>query len=368
MWGYSKKLTRDVARWREAGWLTADGEANILADIAKGGRDVGLATSLGILASVLLGFAVISFVAAHWQDMPRGLRLGMLLALLWGGYGAAGAFASRESRGFSDAAILFANAVYGASIALISQMYHIDGHPPDGVVLWGAGCFVSGLLLRSNPALALSLVLFSVWTAMEMGNSGKVHWPFLIAWAAVTAAFAWQRWKPGAHLSGLALAIFTMSLGYVLRDGHAHALTAALGCGALAATLAVLNLWRDAEPVAGPALGYAIATAFAGLFAMQFIDHISTLGLIIMGAITLLFLLGVISYGLWHGQRGAIWLGYAGFSIEVLSLYWKKFGSLLDTSAFFLMAGLIVAGLAFLATRLVNRGNGNRSKMQGAVA
>lgn len=355
MWGYSNKLKRDVGRWREAGWVTAEGEAHILAEAAKGGGETRLASSLGILASVLLGFAVVSFVAAHWQDMTRGFRLGLLLALLWGAYGAAGLFAVRQARGFGDAAILFANAVFGASIALISQMYHIDGRPADGVLLWAGGAFLSGVTLRSNPALALALVLFCVWTGMEMIRTGAVHWPFLIAWGLVTAAFAWQRWRPGAQLSGLALAVFTVALGYYLRAGHAHALTAVLGCAVAAAAIATLNLWPKTEGVAAPALSYAIATAFAGLLGMQFIDYISAAGLAVLGALTLMFLLCSIAYGLWNSYRGALWLGYIGFSIEILALYWKTVGSLLDTSAFFLVAGVIVAALAFLATRLVHR-------------
>ena len=99
---------------------------------------------------------------------------------------------------FSDAAILFAVAAFGASIMLISQMFHIDGNPPDGVLLWLLGALLSGVALRSNPALAFAMVLAALWTGMESGQTSSVHWPFLIAWAAVSAAFVWQRWVPGA--------------------------------------------------------------------------------------------------------------------------------------------------------------------------
>ena len=56
--------------------------------------------------------------------------------------------------------------------------------------------------------------------------------------------------------------------------------------------------------------------------------------------------------GLRTGQRHLVWLGYCGFSAEILALYFKTIGSLLGSSLFFLVAGLIVIALAGLAWRL----------------
>ena len=121
-----------------------------------------------------------------------------------------------------------------------------------------------------------------------------------------------------------------------------------------------MKSWPETDWVAAPALGYAIVAAYAGLFALQFIDDISTSRLILLAAITLLGLLGAIAYGLYSGHRGALWLGYIGFSIEILSVYWKTVGTLMDTSLFFLVAGLIVAALAYMAYRLAQRGDVRR--------
>jgi uncharacterized membrane protein len=107
-------------------------------------------------------------------------------------------------------------------------------------------------------------------------------------------------------------------------------------------------------------LGYATAIAFAGLWALQFSDdwysangaEESFARLLLLALITLALLVAAIWWGLTSGHRGVLWLGYLGFSIEILSIYAKKFGTLLDTSLVFLGAGLIVAGLAYMAYRL----------------
>ena len=72
MWSpYKKRLQRDLDRWQANGWVSEEGRLAILADVQRSGREFSLASALGILASVLFGFAAISFVAAHWEDMPR---------------------------------------------------------------------------------------------------------------------------------------------------------------------------------------------------------------------------------------------------------------------------------------------------------
>ncbi len=150
MWSYRKRIDRDLVRWREAGWITPEGEAAIRVDVEKGIRTLGLANALAILSAVLIGFAVMSFVASNWQDMPRILRMGLLLASLWASYALAGWFARRGMEGFAHAAVLMGIGIFGGSIMLISQMYHMDGNPADAVLLWAAGAFVAGVGLRST--------------------------------------------------------------------------------------------------------------------------------------------------------------------------------------------------------------------------
>ncbi len=356
MWSYKKRLDRDLVRWREAGWISPSGEASIRADLEKGVRALGLANSLAILGAVLIGFAAMSFVAANWQEMPRLLRLGLLFAGLWTSYGLAGVFAQRDMSGFSHAAILLGVAIFGASIMLISQMYHMDGNPPDAVLAWAAGALLAGVVLKSNPALAAAMVLVAVWGTWEAGQRGEVFWPFLLPWAIVSAAFYWRHWRPGLHLSGLALTGFVVSLGYLLRDGHAHGLVVAIGLGVIGLAIAGERLRPDLSGLWPGAQSYGLVIAFAGLFALQFIESPELDTFILLAVLALALTIAAIFWGLKSANRGALWLGYVGFSFEILAVYWKTIGTLLNTSVFFLVAGLIVCALAAFAYRIHARG------------
>lgn len=363
MWApYKRRLKRDLDRWHASGWVSDIGRQEILADVASQ-RGLGLAPALAILAAVLFGFAAISFVAAHWEELPRLARLGLLLAAIWLGYIVAGWLSERDQPAFADAAILFAVAMFGAAIMLIAQMYHIDGNAPDAVLMWWVGALFAGALLRSNPALALAMVLVSVWAFMESMQRNAVYWPFLIGWAVVTAAFVWQRWRPGLHLSALALSLFVISIGYLAGDHQEHAPVAVIGVLTALGAIGVERLRPDLEHAAAPILAYAVAVTYAALFALQFIEDPSRGTLVALAALTLVLLLAVISYGAAMENKGALWVGYIAFSIEILALYWKTVGSLIGTSLFFLIAAILVALLAFMALRLARGG-----ERQGAGA
>jgi len=356
MWSYRKRLDRDLARWRAAGWVSAEGEAAIRRDAETSVPTLGLANALAILSAVLIGFAVMSFVAANWQEMARIVRLSLLLGALWASYGLAGWFVQRGMDGFAHAAVLLGVGVFGGSIMLISQMYHMDGNPADAVLLWAAGALLAGVILRSNPALAFAMILVVVWGVMEALRLDRVFWPFLGPWALVSAAFYWQRWRPGVHLSGLALTGFVVSLGYRLNDGHAHGLVVALGLAVIAVALAGERLKPELPRLWSGTLSYGLVIALAGLWALQFWESPSLDVFTLLAVIALALLIAAVFWGMRSHNSGALWIGYAGFSFEILALYVETIGSLLNTSLFFLVAGLIVSALAAFAYRLHSRG------------
>ena len=367
MWIARRRLVEDLARWRSAGWVTAEGEAHIRQDLLERRSGASLPTVLGILGVVLLGFAAMSFVAANWQDMPRLVRLAIIFAGLAGAYAAAAGLFARGMENFAHAAILLGIAVFGAGIMLIAQMYHIEGHPPDAVLLWAMGGLAAGILLRSNPALAAATVLFGVWSCWELlggsvfgiyGREGlrAVHWALLPAAAAVAVGFALNRWWPGVHLVGALLTGWLILQGYLFHGDLGHVVVALTGAAVVLGALYVSRASKGGQGQealmvdwASAILGYGLIAAFSGLWAMQFFLRQETGALVLLAALTLALLVVVIHQGLMLGHRGAVWLGYVGFSAEIFALYVKTVGSLAGSSLFFLVAGVIVIALAAMA-------------------
>jgi uncharacterized membrane protein len=349
---YARRLDRDLGRWREAGWVTADGETAIRRDVDGHSSKLELASVLGILGAVLIGFGAMSFVAAHWNEMARLFRLVLIFGALFSAYGIAGLLLQRNHPAFAHAAILAGVALFGAGIMLIAQMFHIEGHAPDAVLTWALGALAAGVILQSNPALALAMLLIGLWSGWEVSDSGHVHWAFLLGWGAVTAAIAWRRWVPGLHLAVVAMGIWIVSLGYLLFDGHGHGVVVGIGLLIAAAGVAAPIFEDRLEAWSTTAIAYGMTIAFAGLFALQFVQTMPLDYFILFALLALALVLGGIGLGLKMGSSALLWLGYAGFSFEVLAIYFKTVGTLMGSSLFFLSVGVIVILLAVAAYRL----------------
>ena len=359
---YRHKVERDLARWQSSGWVGEAGATAIKADLASRKSPFGAASIFAILGAVLFGFAIMSFVAAHWTGMSKLARLVLLLGTMWGCYGAAAALFQRQLDAFAHAAVLGGIAVYGASIMLIAQMYHMEGNPPDAVLWWAMGALLAAALARSNPALAATFVLVCVWSGMERSLSNSAHWSFVPVWAAAAGTAAWMGWRPGLHLAALSLAAWIVPLGYLLLDEHAHWIPVLIGTGVAAAAAWLPQTIDRHLPTASPtAFAYGLAVAFAGLFIYQFIDDSrwilggrseTPMAHLLLAVITLAGLLAAMLWALATENRAALWLAYTGFALEIFMLYVKTFGTLLNTSLFFLVAAVIVSALAFAAFRL----------------
>jgi uncharacterized membrane protein len=358
---YRTRVERDLTRWQSAGWVSEAGASAIRADLAARKPVLGAAAVLAILGAVLFGFAVMSFVAANWNAMSKLARLTLLLAVLWACYAGAAYLFARRLTALAHAAVLAGIAVYGASIMLIAQMYHMEGNPPDAVLMWALGALLAAALLRSHVALAATFVLIAVWTSMERGENETAHWLFLAPWAATAAVAAWLVWRPGLHLAALSLVMWLAPLGSYMLDRHAHWLVAAIGVAAALAAAAAspaIDRWLRASRAI---FAYAVAVAFAGLFTMQFLDDgILTSGgakltlgqFSALAGLTLALLVAAMYWALRTDNRGALWVAYIAFAVEIFSVYVRMLGTLLNTSLFFLVAALIVSGLAWAAYRL----------------
>lgn len=355
MWGYKNRLQADVQRWKANGWLTPAGEAGITDELARKGRDVGLASVLAVLAAALLGFAAMTFVASNWDAMPRIARLGLLFSTMWLSYLGAGALFARGHDWLAHAAVLLGASIFGASIMLIAQMFHIDGNPPDGVLTWAIGALLAAVSIPSAPTLGLAAMLVGLWAGWETTLHDQIFWPFLIGWAAISTAAYFMRWSPGRHFSGLLFAGWAIMIGPFVQQHGGFKIVIAIGLAVMVLGLILAELGGDLRRISRAALGYGLVIAGAGLFTVQFVDTTLPGDLILWGIASLALTLAAVAWGMRTENRGLIWLGYVGFAVEVLGLYFKTVGTLLGTSTFFLSAGVIVLLLAVVAYRIHGR-------------
>lgn len=119
------------------------------------------------LGYLFIGLSVITVIGANWEDIPRAVRMLSLIGvtLFFNGLGL-----YKYRQGKVNVAISFfflGGLLYGASIMLIAQIYHIGEHFPDGIFFWAIGVLPLALLLRSNVLMMLTMALAFTWFFVE---------------------------------------------------------------------------------------------------------------------------------------------------------------------------------------------------------
>lgn len=112
-------------------------------------------------ASLLIGLGIILLVAANWEEIPRLVRLGLILIVMLLCY-ASGYYLAYQQGNYPKLgqALLFLGLLsYGAGIWLVGQMYHLSSYNATGLGLWFLGAALMANILRQNLFFVLSIIM-----------------------------------------------------------------------------------------------------------------------------------------------------------------------------------------------------------------
>jgi uncharacterized membrane protein len=129
-----------------------------------------LLTVIYTIGSVLIGIGIISFVAAHWDDIGRTTKIVMIFAAMLTAHGTG--FYLWQIRGLypklGHTLVLLGTLIFGANIGLMAQIFHIHENNFNGFFAWSVGAIIVAYALKSVPnailaiAVAISAVLFGM--------------------------------------------------------------------------------------------------------------------------------------------------------------------------------------------------------------
>jgi len=204
---YKDRVRQDLDRWIGAGLVDAANRDAILASIPET-RRLDAATALAWVGAILLGIAVIAFVAANWEITPKLVRFGVLLVAFLGFAGGA-AWASRIERPtLANILLTIAALIFAASIGLTGQIFDIAGDPRSAAYGAGLAAFALGAAGRSTGAALVGLIFiaFGDFTDRQWFAGSESEAPSMLIAAPVSAYLA-LRWgsAPLAHASALAI-------------------------------------------------------------------------------------------------------------------------------------------------------------------
>jgi uncharacterized membrane protein len=381
---FAGQLSRESEAWVSEGLLSAEQAAAIRSRYAdaRDERRGRATTALAVIGAVAVGFGVIGFVAANWEEMSHGFRLALLTAAVAGSY--AGAYHLRERTGsrprIGEALYLLGVLLFGASLFLVGQMYNVQAHDPLALLLWAGGATATALVVRSRAIAAAAVLIFTSWVGFEFGLAlddagGDAFAAFPVVavfyggalYGLATAAqdrvrehwFASSGFSESGRGVGLPVAaaglfVFTFSeaadeLAHAAEglDGFVLAGFVVLAALAFAAAGVLALSRRPSGRYEAGALAAVLVTMLVALTAGGDGDVYALIFNLLFAAVAL----GVIYAGFLSDEAWLVNLGVAFVAIDLIARYFDVFWSALPRSLGLIGAGLLVLGIAYVLER-----------------
>lgn len=167
----------DIEKLHDAGLITGEQRRNIIEHFHLkedgGGKFLAI---VSIIGAVLITAGIALLISAHWNEIPRGVKIAAGIALMLGFH--AGGWWVREVHGkyrkTGEALHLIGSGLFLANIALIGQIYNIVSRPPKAFLLWWIGIAALPWLLRSKAQHVLLMLAFGIWFGLEVNERGSL--------------------------------------------------------------------------------------------------------------------------------------------------------------------------------------------------
>ena len=366
--------TTDIEKIHDAGLISAEQRDNIIAHFGLKDEGSKFLVIVSFIGAVLVAAGIALLISAHWDEIPRGVKIAAGLALMLGAHGAGWWLRdARKDYPKTGEALHFAGSLlFLGNIALIGQIYHISSRPGNAFLLWWLGLAALPWLLRSAAQFALLLLAIGIWFRIEINDSTSLirfndeHQVLLYALLGLVFTgfgFLLRRgsnkdFSVVAETFGLlAFAIFSYPLTWAgfLSWGYRHAelnqwilpalgvlaaLLVALGCRNLTT---LLPQWRVTW---GATLAGAAALLVAAHFVPQQTDwhwfgHMTPLNTVAAIAIFIFCLLQV-QVGVQERSRFLVNLGVTFIALDIIATYIGLFSSMAFTGMMFILSGVFL--------------------------
>lgn len=360
-------VDKAIGRWIEAGLIDpATGDRLRAHEQQRTASHTGRTATLAFgLGGLLLSAGVFLFVAANWDLLSPWSRFGILVAVV-AVLHLGGAVGGRFSPALATALHAAGTAALGGGIFLTGQIFHLQEHWPQALLLWALGAAFAAALLRDWPQVLWLAVLGPGWLAAEWAS--RFPWyrvmasgaeEMVLSFGAVVLAVAYLAatgpgldapWRRAlARLGAPALLVFAASLA---RSGDDYAREMLAGAPAAPVPGALLALgwavaiglplglaWllrrREAWPVAvAAALAGIVVALDASVTAQRLLIYL------LYGAASV----GLVAWGFRDRERSRVNLGVAAFTLTVFAFYFSSLYDMLGRAA-----GLVGLGLLFIA-------------------
>lgn len=373
-------IKKKLARWQKEGLLSQQA-ADAIATYEKQYKSDRFNKSLFGLGALAIVCGILAIVAANWDDITPMTKI--IVHMLLNGGAAYGVynFARQGKKLHTDVFTLLSMGLNLTLIALVGQVYHLDGTIAGALVLWAILSTPTAMAFGQSKISLLPWMLgvlgaiylgFTEFLFDNMDKDQVVVWSYALG-ILVPLGFI--------QLSALPAKIMRPAVQHILY--YAGIVLLVIG-GSAASLLWYGDVFRSMNGF--PYIGVFIVTgiAAAAIYVMRFPkeivgEHSKVLRTVLWSSLAAIALPILIPHGSADIIGAAAFIGYwlvlgyasqtldrQGFvslaitliAIRIYVIYLELFGTLLTTGFGLIVSGLVLMGLAYGARKLTKRLSG----------
>jgi len=364
---------KQIQEWLESGTITQKQAQKMLADVdrkSKEERSNKFIVAISTIGAILLGIGAILFVASNWREIPDLMKVVILLGSTFGAYYLGYLFKyDKKNLPKVGTSLFFLGALlFGASIFLIAQIYHINANTHSLVLIWLIGILPLVYAFRSELIAALSSLLFFIWIGLfffrnvysDKNIFFSVPVIYLSAGTLLFSIGGLHYFKPQLikiarifRIAGIKIAMLSLFLltfksfsGYNARvlEGISSQLMTGIVLISILSIIGLIDnlLFNPSQSKTnsfenGAALGLLGFTLLFFFFPAESSVYTVIYNLLFAGLTLFLIYIGYQKSDIKIVNMGIFWL-----SIFILAKYFDFFWDLMDRSLFFIVGGLIL--------------------------
>ena len=376
------RLRGEVETWSRDGLISTNAADAILSKYVSVSPLYGrLIVTLATLGGILVGVGIILFIGSNWQAIPASIKIALLLISV--GITYLSGYWLKYQRDFprvGGALVFLGTLLFGGSIFLIGQRYHMQVGDPNLLTWWFVGVIPLAYITRSRTILTLALLAAlgmvgyraTLWLESYYGNLEFFAWVGLylvlgvLLYVLGTAHSDDQRFQLYArpyYALGVVLvfsALYLLTFKFLYEDVFYRLfetdplprifmtrfnITAAIAFAGVVVAFGVtirkkgISLYRVPYDLVGALFLIAIGYFIVLLPLDGAVLNTIAFNLIFFGG-----LIGLIFAGYLRGYTLVVNLALFFFGLGVISRYFDFAWELLARSLFFMLGGLVLLG------------------------
>ncbi|MCS6962352.1 MAG: DUF2157 domain-containing protein [Deltaproteobacteria bacterium] len=164
---FKKELADQINEWVQAGLISEQQAQKISAyenlDFQQPRIRVGI---LRVIAAIAVGLGIIVLLEQNWHSIPKILRI-LILTVSTLVTQTLGIKRKLNNLDYGTTLIIISALLFGATIFLTGQMYHLGLYFEKGYLLWGLGTALTGIATNVLSVSIISSVSLWLWLVFE---------------------------------------------------------------------------------------------------------------------------------------------------------------------------------------------------------